>query len=124
MARKQILPILFLFVIVNAILLGAYSYYGNETIFKFKFIMAVNLMLFFMSIFNFFRLIKMDATNPHAMVRSVMVGTLLKMLVFAGAALAYATQKKVPVGMPTLVTSMALYLLYTWLEIRWTQIKK
>ena len=66
----------------------------------------------------------MDATNPHAMVRSVMVGTLLKMLIFAGAALAYATQTKIPVGMSTLLVSMGLYLVYTWLEIRWTQIKK
>ena len=75
-----------------------------------------------MSIFNFIRLKKMDATNPHAMVRSVMVGTLLKMVIFAGAALAYATKIKAPVGMPTLLVSMALYLIYTWLEIRWTQI--
>lgn len=124
MTRKQIIPILFLFVFANAILLGAHAYYNNDTVFKFKFIMAVNLMLFIMSIFNFVRLSKMDAANPHAMVRSVMVGTLLKMLVFAGAALTYATQKKAPVGMPTLVSSMALYLIYTWLEIRWTQIKK
>lgn len=79
-------------------------------------------MLFAMSIFNFIRLKKMDTTNPHAMVRSVMVGTLLKMLIFAGAALAYATKTKIPVGMPTLLVSMALYLIYTWLEIRWTQI--
>ena len=66
----------------------------------------------------------MDDKNPHAMIRSVMVGTLLKMLIFAGAALAYATQTKIPVGIPTLLVSMALYLIYTWLEIRWTQIKK
>ena len=124
MARKQISPILILFVLVNSILLFANANWDTATIFKFKFIMAVNTMLFAMSIFNFFRFKKMDSTNPHAMVRSVMVGTLLKMLLFAGAALAYATQKKAPVGMPTLVLSMALYLLYTWLEIRWTQIKK
>ena len=124
MARKQIAPILILFILVNSLLLFSNSNWSTTILFKFKFIMAVNVMLFAMSIFNFFRLKKMDATNPHAMIRSVMVGTLLKMLIFAGAALAYATQIKTPVGMPTLISSMALYLLYTWLEIRWTQIKK
>jgi Na+/phosphate symporter len=53
-----------------------------------------------------------------------MVGTLLKMLVFAGAALIFATKSKIAVGIPTLLVSMALYLIYTWLEIKWTQKKK
>ena len=47
-----------------------------------------------------------------------MMGTLLKLIVFAGAALTYLKQAKVPVGYPTLLSSMALYLAYTWLEIK------
>lgn len=124
MARKKIVPILILFVFINTILLFANYNFTDGTMFKFKFIMAVNTMLFSMSIFNFLRARKMNTTNPHAMVRSVMVGTLLKMLIFAGAALAYATQVKTAVGIPTLLVSMALYLIYTWIEISWTQIKK
>ena len=78
-----------------------------------------------MAIFNFNRIRKVDMNNPRAMINSVMVGSLLKMLVFAGAAFFYATQKKAPVGIPTLLASMVLYLIYTWLEIKWTQtIKK
>lgn len=124
MIQKQIRPILFLFVLVNSVSLFLYAYNYEIGTLKLKFIMTVNSMLFFMSIFNFFRLRKMDSTKPNAMVRSVMLGTMLKMLIFAGAALTYATQVKVPVGMPTLLVSMALYLIYTWLEIRWTQTKK
>lgn len=124
MSRKQIAPILFLFVLINSLLLVGNTYFIEPNFIKYKFIMVVNLMLFSLSIFNYIRLKKMDDTNPHAMVRSVMVGTLLKMLIFAGAALAYATQTKTPVGMATLLISMVLYLIYTWLEIRWTQIKK
>jgi hypothetical protein len=124
MTRKQIAPILFLFVLINTLLLFGNAYFTEPNFIKFKFIMVVNLMLFSLSIFNYIRLKKMDDKNPHAMIRSVMVGTLLKMLIFAGAALAYATQTKTPVGMATLLISMALYLIYTWLEIRWTQIKK
>ncbi len=121
MSRKQLIPILFLFVLTNTILLFSQSYFGVATAFKFKFIMVVNLMLFSLSIFNFIRLHKMNANQPSAMVRSVMVGTLLKMVIFASAALVYAKQTKVPVGFPTLLTSMGLYLIYTWLEINWTK---
>ncbi|MEN9700829.1 MAG: hypothetical protein RIR55_132 [Bacteroidota bacterium] len=121
---KQLLPVLFVFVIVNAVLLTAHSLLVDQYV-KYEFVMAVNLMLLMMSLFNFNRIRKVDLKNPRAMVNSVMVGTLLKMLVFAGSALFYATQKKAPVGIPTLLASMALYLIYTWLEIKWTQtIKK
>jgi hypothetical protein len=124
MMRKQLSPILFLFVLANTILLFANTYYGSVAKFNFKFVMIVNLMLFSMSIFNYFRLKKIDANKPSAMVRSVMLGTLLKMVIFAGAALAYASQKKSPVGYPTLLSSMGLYLVYTWIELIWTKNNK
>jgi hypothetical protein len=60
--------------------------------------MTVNGMLLFMSIVNYLRFIKSDTNHPNAMVRSVMMGTLLKLLVFAGSALVYATQVKTPGG--------------------------
>ncbi len=124
MIRKHLSPILFLFVLANSILLFANSYYGAIDKFNFKFVMVVNLMLFSMSIYNYFRLRKIETNKPSAMVRSVMVGTLLKMVIFAGAALTYAAQKKSPVGYPTLLSSMGLYLLYTWIEISWTKNNK
>jgi hypothetical protein len=124
MKIKHLLPVLFVFVIVNAILLSAHILLAEQHV-KYEFVMAVNLMLLMMAIFNFNRIRKVDMNNPRAMINSVMVGSLLKMLVFAGAALFYATQKKAPVGIPTLLASMVLYLIYTWLEIKWTQtIKK
>ena len=121
MSRKQLIPILFLFVLTNTTLLFAQSYFGVDTPYKFKFMMVVNLILFSLSILNFIRLRKMDVKQPSAMVRSVMMGTLLKMMIFATAALIYAKQTKVPVGFPTLLISMGLYLIYTWLEINWTK---
>lgn len=123
MIRKFLIPILFLFVFINILLLGGYFIFENNALLKFKFIMVVNLMLFGMAIVNLIRLVKMDAQNPHAMVRSVMVGSFLKMILFAGSALIYATQKKSPVGYPTLLVSMGLYLIYTWVELGWTKKK-
>jgi hypothetical protein len=58
------------------------------------------------------------------MVRSVMTGAMLKFIIFGGAALWYAIQKKAPIGNYNLMIAMVLYLLYTWIEIGWTKIKK
>ncbi len=88
------------------------------------FIIAVNGMLFSMALFNFKRVSQLDVKNPNAMVRSVMTGTMLKFIVFGGAALWYATQKKAPIGTNNLFIAMGLYLLYTWIEIGWTKSKK
>ena len=91
---------------------------------KINFILTVNMMLFTMTFLNHIRLQRVDKTNPNAIVRSVMMGTLLKLIVFAGAALTYLKQAKVPVGYPTLLTSMVLYSVYTWLEIKMVIQKK
>ena len=91
---------------------------------KINFILTVNMMLFAMTFLNHIRLQRVDKTNPNAIVRSVMMGTLLKLIVFAGAALTYLKQAKVPVGYPTLLTSMLLYSVYTWLEIKMVIQKK
>ncbi len=91
---------------------------------KINFILTVNMMLFTMTFLNHIRLQRVDKTNPNAIVRSVMMGTLLKLIVFAGAALTYLKQAKVPVGYPTLLISMVLYSVYTWLEIKMVIQKK
>jgi len=85
--------------------------------FKVNFILTVNMMLFAMVYLNYIRLQRLDKTNPNALIRSVMMGTLFKLIVFACAALTYVKQVKEPVGYPSLLASMALYLTYTWLEI-------
>ncbi|NQW79238.1 MAG: hypothetical protein HQ449_07955 [Chitinophagaceae bacterium] len=91
---------------------------------KINFVLTVNMMLFAMVYLNYIRLQRVDKTNPNALIRSVILGTLFKLIVFAGAALTYVKQAKEPVGYPTLLTSMALYLAYTWLEIKEVVSKK
>lgn len=88
------------------------------------FVLVVNGLLFIMALFNYKRISQVDASNPNAMVRSVMTGTMLKFIVFGGAALWYATQKKAPIGTNNLFIAMGLYLVYTWIEIGWTKSKK
>ena len=92
--------------------------------FKSDFIRIVNAILFLIAVFNFQRINKVDLSKPHAMVRSVMTGTMIKFIIFGGAALWYATQKKAPIGNLNLIIAMGLYLLYSWIETGWTKIKK
>jgi hypothetical protein len=123
MFQKKSQPILLLFFVVN--LFGFLVQKGwLDTNLKINFLLVVNGMLLFMYFFNMIRISKLDKANPNAMVRSVMVGTLLKMVVFIGMALVYTTQVKQPVGMATLLASMGIYLLYTWLEIKADVYKK
>ena len=123
MFTKKLLPVFSVFVLTNLIVFILKNYLPITQL-KSDFILVVNALLFGMSLFNHYRLSNNINNNPNAMVRSVMLGTLLKMVVFAGAALVYATQKKGPVGILTLIISMVLYLIYTFLEIQWTLKKK
>ena len=89
-----------------------------------NFIIIVNSILFVIALVNFKRISQLDVSNPNKMVRSVITGTMIKFIIIGGAALWYAIQKKAPIGNYNLMIAMALYLLYTWIEIGWTKIKK
>jgi hypothetical protein len=104
---------------INAIGLYSINFLPIEGV-KIPFVLVVNGMLFALSLLNFRRVQKMDIHKPNQMVQSVMLGTLIKMMVFAVAALVYSKQQKGPVGLITLLISMGLYLVYTYVEIQWT----
>ena len=113
---KKMIPLLVLFALVNSL---CFLFMGNGQYFNYYFIIVVNSMLFFMAILSYLRILKLDLNNPNAMVRSVMLGTLMKLGVFAVAALIYAKTQQTKVGVPTLLVCMGMYLLYAWFEIRW-----
>ncbi len=123
MYNNKTRSVLLVFVAVNLFGFLAQKGYLATTL-KINFLLVVNALLLLMYFFNRIRLSKLDKTNPNAMIRSVMIGTLLKMVVFVSMAMVYTTQVKVPVGMPTLLSSMGLYLAYTWLEIKGELVKK
>jgi hypothetical protein len=123
MFLKQNITAFLLFIIV--LVAGQTILFNAITVpVKINFILTVNMMLFAMVYLNYVRLQRVDKTNPNALIRSVILGTLFKLIVFAGAALTYVKQANEPVGYPTLLTSMALYLAYTWLEIKEVVSKK
>ncbi len=109
-------PILALFAFINCLCFLVMEQMPN---FNYYFIIVVNTMLILMAFLSYIRVLKMDMNNPNAMIRSVMMGTLMKLGVFAIAALIYAKTQQTKVGIPTLLVCMGIYLLYSWLEIRW-----
>ena len=117
--NKKFLPVTALFVLMNTIGLYCIYFFPIKGI-KLSFILVVNLLLFVLALFNFWRILKMDLSKPNQMVQSVMMGTLVKMMIFAIAALIYSRQNLGPVGLITLFISMGIYLMYTFLEIQWT----
>ncbi|MCE2844492.1 MAG: hypothetical protein ACK4V7_02460 [Chitinophagaceae bacterium] len=119
MLNKKFLPVTALFVLMNTMGLYCIYFFPIKGI-KLSFILVVNLMLFVLALFNFWRIQKMDLSKPNQMVQSVMMGTLVKMMIFAIAALIYSRQNLGPVGLITLFISMGIYLMYTFLEIQWT----
>ena len=121
--QKKFLPVFALFFAVFALMLLQQNFFILIAI-NSQFILVVNGILFIIALFNFKRISQVDLSKPNAMVRSVMTGTMIKFIVFGGAALWYATQKKAPIGSMNLLIAMGLYLLYTWLEIGWTKIKR
>ena len=121
--QKKFRPIFALFFAVLAITLLLQNMHLLVRV-NGNFIIVVNGILLVLSLINYLRLSKLDRNNPNAMVRSMMSGTMIKFIVFGGAALWYAMQKKAPIGTYNLLIAMGLYLLYTWIEIGWTKIKK
>ena len=121
--QKKFLPVFALFFAVIALSLLQQNWFVLIPI-NSNFILVVNGILFLIAFFNFKRISQVDLSKPNVMVRSVMMGTMLKFIVFGGAALWYATQKKAPIGIYNLLIAMGLYLSYTWIEIGWTKIKK
>ena len=119
MLNKKFLPVTALFVLMNTMGLYCIYFFPIKGI-KLSFILVVNLMLFVLALFNFWRIQRMDLSKPNQMVQSVMMGTLIKMMIFAIAALIYSRQNLGPVGLITLFISMGIYLMYTFLEIQWT----
>jgi hypothetical protein len=121
--QKNFRPVFALFFVVITLALIQFKLPIHSAI-NGIFIITVNCILFIIALINFKRISQVDVSNPNRMVRSVMTGTMLKFIVFGGAALWYATQKKAPIGIYNLLIAMGLYLWYTWIEIGWTKIKK
>ncbi|MBL0146609.1 MAG: hypothetical protein IPP48_13590 [Chitinophagaceae bacterium] len=114
--KKVILPIVLLFVFVNAFLLTSSSFITKWGADKDVLIVA-NIICFVINLLAFLLQSKsLQNANPNAFVRAVMGGVMLKMLVCIFAVFIYVMSAK-EVNKPAVIISMALYILYMAIEI-------
>lgn len=116
--KKTFLPLVLLFVMVNSIAIVFKPFMVRHQIDN-GVIIASNSLLFLIAVLSLnLQLKSVKNPNPHAMVRGVMGSVVLKLFVLGTAAFIYLYAAGESKSVNALFISMALYLLYTWLEVR------
>jgi hypothetical protein len=116
--KKLYFPLIILFVSINAISIVFKPFMLQHHIDN-AVVISSNSLLFFISAISLYMQLKsVNNTNPHAMVRGVMGSVVLKLFVLGTAAFLYLYAAGESKSVNALFISMALYLVYTWLEVR------
>lgn len=115
---KLFVPLIVVFVVVSLCCIGF-----NEFLLQhhtdYIVVLAANLLLFSIGVFSLYRQIgSLNNSNPHAMVRGVMGSVVLKLFVLGTAAFLYLYISGEKKSVNALFIGMALYLVYTWLEVK------
>jgi len=115
---KLFLPFIFLLVFVNG-----FSVIFKSALLSHKIdnavVIVANFLLFIICVVSIkMQLRSIDNTNPHVMVRVVMSSVVIKLFVLGTAAFIYLYISGEAKSVNALFISMALYLIYTWLEVK------
>jgi hypothetical protein len=115
--RKQIFPLLFVFIAINTFLLTSSAFFDRHAIDRDVLIVANT--LFFLSNFVAFFLQSraLQNKNPNVFVRSMMASMMIKMLLVLGAFLAYVVIMGKAVNKPAIYISIFLYFVYLAIEV-------
>ncbi|MEO5648984.1 MAG: hypothetical protein ABIR03_03555 [Ginsengibacter sp.] len=114
---KKFIPVVGLFIFVN-IVLFIFEEILSANGFAVNFILGANAVLFLLSLFGFFIQTKgVRSSNINAFIRGVYSSVLLKMFIIMGAILIYILIAGGTVNKPAIFTSMAIYILYTSVEV-------
>jgi len=116
--RKLFLPLILIFIFVNSFSVIFKSVLQANNI-DYGVVVLSNALLFFICVVSLrMQLRSIDNTNPHAMVRVVMSSVVIKLFVLGTAAFIYLYVSGEAKSVNALFISMALYLIYTWIEVR------
>ncbi len=116
--RKYFLPILLVFIIVNSFCLLFKSFLLEKGIDS-TVLLGANILLFLLSVIALvMHITAVKNKNPNVFVRSVMAASFIKLMVIAIAAVAYLSIAKENRNIYGVIVSMALYVIYTVIEIR------
>ncbi|WP_290792222.1 hypothetical protein [Flavihumibacter sp. UBA7668] len=117
-ARKALIPLVLVFILINSVLLffrARLSDMGLDV----SVLMTANILLFlifFISLWLHLR--SMANSSTHVFMRNMYSGMLLKLFGGAIAAFVYIYLFREKVNKPALFGSMAIYVLYTVIELR------
>jgi hypothetical protein len=114
---KKFSPVFLLFILINILIF----IFKNSLIasgFNISFLLFANVILFLLSFFAFFIQSKgVQSTNINAFIRGVYSSILLKLFVVVIAIVIYIMIMHGEVNKPSLFTSMAIYIIYTSVEV-------
>lgn len=116
--RKLFLPLILLLVIVNGLSITFKSALQANNIDNAVVIVANTLLFIICAASLKLQMQSMNNTNTHAMVRGVMGSVVIKLFVLGTAAFIYLYVAGEAKSVNALFISMALYLIYTWVEVR------
>ncbi len=117
-SMKRLLPIVILFIIVNALVLVFGKKLEGYNIDS-SVILGANILFLLISIFSFFIQTRgMHHSNPHVFVRSVMTGMMLKMLLCVAAVFIYVYASGQGFNKKGVFISLFLYLFYLGAEVK------
>ena len=114
---KLFRPVILLFIFINAIFFTATALLAKWNVDR-EVLIIGNLVLFMASVLSFLVALRgLNASNPHAFVRSVYSSIMLKFFICIIAALIYIMAFRKELNKPALFICMGLYLVYTFVEI-------
>ena len=110
--------VIILFILINA---GAFIFktFLHDHGFGIKFLLAANLLLFCLSMLAFVMQVKgLQSVNTNVFIRSVYASLLVKIFIVIIALAVYLFLTKGKINKPSVFTSMGLYILYTFIEVK------
>jgi hypothetical protein len=116
--RKSLMPMFLLFVSMNALAI-VFRNRLERSGFDVDLLLIANLVLCALTFFSFYILYKgMKASTTAGFLKSVYGSFLLKLIFVAGLVFGYVMIQKAEVNKASLISSMFLYLVYTFVETR------
>lgn len=114
---REFVPIVLIFIGVNALLISGGSWlkrFGADQ----NILIAGNLLIFIITFFSFLLAERgLQNPNPHAFVRAVYSSMMLKLFICIIAAFLYIAANRDHINKPALFGCMGLYLVYTFSEV-------
>jgi len=114
---SPLLPLILLFVILNALLLTGKSFLERNG-FDQEVLILGNVVLFAVTLLSFWTSLRnLRSDNPNKFVRGAMMNTMLKLFICAIAAFVYIFSFRAQVNKPALLACVGLYFVYTFFEV-------